>query len=130
MTDPAAALDRLHAIADELARRGDSWFAQCLSQLEAGAGLEAFGLVGGWRSQSRARRDRIIREIAAGRYPARSARAFAEIVMRRSDLRDQIGGRVTFDVIRRALAHSLTRNAPAFKTGSAHVNTGTGTSNE
>ena len=118
MSSDPTALDRLHAIADELAGRGDPWFAQCLSRLESGAGLEAFGLFPGWRAFARERRNRIIRQIAAERFPGTSARTVAETIMRRPDLLTQLGGRISADIIRRALAHAPARNAPALRAGS------------
>ena len=127
--DPTA-LDRLHAIADELAGRGDTWFAQCLSRLESGAGLEAFELFPGWRAFARGRRNRIIRRIAAERFPGTSARTVAETIMRRPDLLAQMSGRMSVEIVRRALAHAPARNEPALRTGSRHdSNTGTGSAN-
>lgn len=122
-----AAIARLHALADELAARGDGWLRECLGRAEAGEPLEqALGLHIGWRAAARARRDDAIRAIAAERFPDRSARTVAQIILRRPDLQAEIGGgHISLAVIRRALAHAPARNAPQPVRGSAHGNTRT-----
>jgi hypothetical protein len=105
--------ERLRAIAVALARNGDFWLLERVVQLESGADFAtAFDLPGDWRKLARLRRDERIRQIARTRFPNTSARELARIIERLPDLCREIGGRVTFDVVRAALASATPRNPP------------------
>lgn len=103
----ADSIDRLRSIAARLLEREDvaaAWFGAALQEYTAGAqhGLtldQALGLRAGpgarpwWQLEALARRDEVLRAIAARHFPARSAKAAAEAITSAAQRYEAVGWR-------------------------------------
>lgn len=131
---------KLHAVVAAVAHVDGplaAWLDAAIDAAEGGEALEAaLGLSTRWRHLVACRRrDDAIREIRASLFATVGARAFARVLLSRRDLLCRIPtgpvARITFDVIRRALAHETpTATAPCGLAQSRHDRTRNGKTDE